>query len=84
MRAGLHLLYDTNLLTGLDKCKTPVLFLGGTRDRTINPESFTQAAALMPAASARMIRAAGHAPFISHPEQFLESIRGFLNGDQSA
>lgn len=84
MRAGLHLLYDTNLLTGLDKCKTPVLFLGGTRDRTINPESFTQAAALMPAASARMIRAAGHAPFISHPEQFLESVRGFLNGDQSA
>lgn len=84
LRTGLHLLYSNNLLASLGACKTPALYLGGGRDRTINPESFERAAAAMPAASTLMIRAAGHAPFISHPEQFLETVRGFLNGDQSA
>lgn len=84
LRTGLQLLYSNNLLASLGACKTPALYLAGGRDRTINPESFEWAAAAMPAASTRVIRAAGHAPFISHPEQFLDIIHGFLNGDQSA
>jgi pimeloyl-[acyl-carrier protein] methyl ester esterase len=84
MRTGLRLLYNNNLLAASGTCKVPTLFLGGTRDRTINPKSFEQAATMMPSASACMIRAAGHAPFISHQAQFLDIIRGYLKGDQSA
>jgi len=78
LHAGLHLLYSNNLLPRLGACKVPALFLGGSRDRVIRPESFDQAASLMPDASVSLINGAGHAPFISHQEKFLDIIRGFL------
>jgi len=81
---GLHLLYSNNLSGDLSKCKMPTLFLGGTRDRTIRPESFDQAASLMPDARVVSIPGAGHAPFISHEEEFLHTIRGFLQDDHNA
>lgn len=84
LRAGLHLLYSNNLLPGLGSCKIPTLFLGGSRDRTINPESFERAAKLMPAARSLVIRGAGHSPFISHEEKFLKSISEFLHGARAA
>ena len=83
MQTGLKLLYGNNLLGNLGKCNVPSLFLGGTRDRTISPESFARAAAKMPVADSRLIRAAGHAPFISHQDVFLDIIHGFLQGDQT-
>ena len=84
LQAGLHLLYSNNLLASSNGCKVPTLYLGGTRDRTILPVSFEQAAAMMPNASSLLIRGAGHAPFISHQDQFLDIIREFLQGEQSA
>ena len=82
LRTGLQLLYNNNLLAGLDSCNVPTLFIGGTRDRTIRPESFEQAAAMMPVGHSRLIRAAGHAPFISHQDEFLGIIREFMHGDK--
>lgn len=76
--AGLHLLYSTNLLPKLSECKIPSLFLGGSRDRTVRPESFAEAASLMPNAEAKLIPGAGHVPFISHKDEFLATIREFL------
>jgi pimeloyl-[acyl-carrier protein] methyl ester esterase len=78
LQAGLEILYGNNLLPALKHCKIPALFLGGTRDRTVRPESFERAAGLMPGAKAALIRGAGHAPFISHEDEFLEIIRRFL------
>ena len=78
---GLHLLYSNNLLAGLGSCEVPTLFIGGMRDRTIRPESYEQAAAMMPAGSSTLIRAAGHAPFISHQDKFLEIIQEFMHED---
>jgi len=83
MHTGLHLLYNNNLLAELGTCTVPTLFLGGTRDRTIKPESFAAAAAMMPAASSCLIPAAGHAPFVSHQDRFLAVIREFLEDDQT-
>lgn len=84
MHTGLHLLYSNNLVADSGSCKVPTLFLGGTRDRTIRPESFARAAALMPDAGSSLINAAGHAPFISHQDSFLGIIRRFLQGDQTS
>jgi len=82
LHTGLYLLYHNNLLTRIRSCKVPSLFLGGSRDRTVRPGSLSQAAALMPAASAVVIPGAGHAPFISHEEKFLDITLGFLNARQ--
>lgn len=84
LEAGLCLLYDNDLLAESVACKVPALFLGGTRDRTIRPESFTRAAALMPAGKACLVKGAAHAPFITHQDAFLDIIRGYLNGEKAA
>jgi pimeloyl-[acyl-carrier protein] methyl ester esterase len=81
---GLHLLYSNNLLPDLNECKVPALFLGGSRDRTIRPESFDQAASCMPDSKVASIPGAGHVPFISHEEEFLQIIRGFLHKERLA
>jgi len=83
LHTGLQLLYNNNLLADLNSCNVPTLFMGGTRDRTIRPESFERAAAMMPAGRSRLIRAAGHAPFISHQDEFLDIIREFIYGDKT-
>lgn len=81
LHTGLDLLYNNNLLDGVGSCNVPTLFIGGTRDRTIRPESYEQAAAMMPAGSSTLIRAAGHAPFISHQDKYLKIIREFMHED---
>lgn len=78
---GLQLLYANNLLPDLSRCEKPTLFLGGSRDRTILPESFKQAASLIPGARVEIIAGAGHAPFISHEEAFLNIVLKFLKGE---
>ena len=82
LHSGLHLLYHNNLLTRIRSCEVPSLFLGGSRDRTVRSGSLSQAADLMPDASARVIPGAGHAPFISHEEKFLDITLGFLHARQ--
>ncbi len=79
LQTGLQLLYSSNLLPRLSDCNTSSLFLGGSRDRTVRPESLGRAAALMPNARTRLITTAGHAPFISHEGAFLDIIREFLH-----
>jgi pimeloyl-[acyl-carrier protein] methyl ester esterase len=84
LSTGLHLLYHNSVMTELDSIKIPALWLGGSRDRTIRPESFSRAASLMPAATSSMVTGAGHAPFISHEEKFLDIIRSFLHEGRKA
>lgn len=83
LHSGLELLYGSNLLSGLGSSTVPTLYIGGTRDRTISPETFEQAAARMPAGIARSIRGAGHSPFISHRDSFLDIICKFIQGDKT-
>ncbi len=84
LQAGLHLLYGNDLSVKLDTCRVPALFLGGSRDRIVRAESFTRAADLTPEAEAHLLRAAGHAPFITHRDRFLAIMRGFLLGEKAA
>ena len=84
LQAGLHLLYSNDLSVKLDTCRVPALFLGGSRDRIVRAEAFTRAADLMPEAEAHLLRAAGHAPFITHRDRFLDIMRGFLIGEKAA
>lgn len=84
LETGLRLLYGNDLTAELKTCEVPALFLGGTRDRTIWPDSFTRAAALMPNAQAHLVIGAGHVPFITHSDGFLDIIHGFVRGEKTA
>ncbi len=78
LTAGLDLLRSADLTGELRTLETPVLFLGGRRDRLVPWRSIQDAAAMAPAATAEIIPGAGHAPFIGQPGTFLESVKRFL------
>ena len=48
------------------------------------PQSVRYDTGLEPVSSSSLIRGAGHAPFISHKEKFLNIIDGFLEVEQMA
>ena len=76
---GLDLLRTTDLAGELAALDTPVLFVGGRRDRLVPWQGIRAAAAMAPAGVAEIIPGAGHAPFIGQPGTFTESVKRFLN-----
>ncbi len=83
LTAGLKILQKSNLGSRLSGCNVPALFVGGSKDQLVHPDSPVHAAAQMPDATAKIIDGAGHVPFIGHPDRFLESLHGFLGSDKT-
>lgn len=75
---GLKILEQTDLRKALDKIKIPMLLLGGERD-TLVPKAAIMQLANNENIETSIIEKAGHAPFISHPEQCAEIISGFIH-----
>ncbi len=78
LAAGLHLLGDADLRSLLRTIKQPTLIIHGERDTLAPLAAAEYTAAHIPNAKLRVITGAGHAPFISHPEQFTAAIEEFL------
>lgn len=79
LRAGLHILLETDLRTRLTGWQKPTLLLQGERDLLTPPEAVRWAAGQNEMAHARIVPGAAHAVFLSHPDLFVESITGFLH-----
>jgi pimeloyl-[acyl-carrier protein] methyl ester esterase len=77
---GLRLLQETDARQCLQQLPMPVNFILGGKDRLVPPGL---ADALPPSAQVAVLPAAGHAPFISHPRLFLQSLQLALNNEQS-
>ncbi len=78
LAAGLELLRNSDLRAALGNIRCPVLLLAGERD-TLHPLAAMQATAeTIPSARLKVIAGAGHAPFISHKDIFLETVLSFL------
>jgi pimeloyl-[acyl-carrier protein] methyl ester esterase len=79
LRAGLNILRDVDLRSELQDIKQTALVIAGERDKLTPPEASLYLAQAMP--SARLVEVAGaaHAPFLSHPEFFVEQIKRFLH-----
>ncbi len=78
LAAGLHLLGEADLRPLLSSIKQPTLIIHGERD-TLAPLSAAEyTAAQIPNAKLVSISGAGHAPFISHPEEFIAVIEEFV------
>ncbi len=57
----------------------PALFLGGDSDPLVLPRGLQDSATLVADSHIGIITGAGHAPFLSHPEQVMEFVHGHID-----
>ena len=81
LRAGLGILRDADQRGALAGIKQPTLVIAGERDKLTPPEASRYMAQTMPKARLLEVAGAAHAPFLSHPEIFVEHVRGFLKNN---
>jgi pimeloyl-[acyl-carrier protein] methyl ester esterase len=66
------------VLAGID---TPALVIQGARDRLVPMGAARYYAEHLSRARLAPISGAGHAPFLSHPAEFLVALKAFIHGD---
>jgi pimeloyl-[acyl-carrier protein] methyl ester esterase len=79
LRAGLDILRDADLRAELPAIGQPTLVIAGERDKLTPPEASSWLVQAMPAACLATIAGAAHAPFLSHPDQFVAQLKSFLH-----
>ncbi len=80
LAGGLEILRSADLRPLLPKIEQPTLVLHGNRD-TLAPLAAAEfSAGQMQHAILKVISGAGHAPFISHPDEFVSAIEEFMHG----
>jgi pimeloyl-[acyl-carrier protein] methyl ester esterase len=78
LAAGLARLREGDLRAALPLVRVPALVMAGQRDRVIRAVASRKLARALPQARYVEIAGAAHAPFLSHPVQFLHHLQGFL------
>jgi pimeloyl-[acyl-carrier protein] methyl ester esterase len=79
LRSGLSILRDCDLRGALPDVKQATLVIGGERDTLTPPQASHYLAEQMPNAQLAIIKGAAHAPFLSHPDEFMKHLTGFLH-----
>jgi pimeloyl-[acyl-carrier protein] methyl ester esterase len=79
LQAGLDILRGCDLCSVLPDISQPVLVLAGERDTLIPLQASQYLANNIPNGRLAMIGGAAHAPFLSHPEEFVRHVVNFLN-----
>jgi len=80
LAGGLEILRSVDLRPLLAGIMQPTLVLHGNRDTLAPLAAAEYAAAQLPHGTLRVIAGAGHAPFISHPDEFVNAIEEFMHG----
>lgn len=76
---GLELLETCDLRSELGGLQVPSLWIGGRRDRLVDPRAMRQASEYTPRARFVQIEHGGHAPFLTDTDEVAELIRMFLD-----
>ena len=76
--AGLAILRTTDLRMLLPRIQVPCQVIHGAHDRLVPPAAARSLASGL-GASCHILSSAGHAPFLSHPEEFRAALGAFLN-----
>ncbi|AKC86816.1 pimeloyl-ACP methyl ester esterase BioH [Pseudoxanthomonas suwonensis] len=79
LQAGLRLLETTDLRRSLPGLRVPSLWLGGRRDRLVDPRGMAEAAALAPRSRFVELAGAAHAPFLGHADAVAAEIGAFAD-----
>jgi pimeloyl-[acyl-carrier protein] methyl ester esterase len=80
LRAGLKILSDLDLRNHVSAILHPALIIHGSHDTLAPSAAGAWLAQALPNAALELIRGAAHAPFLSHPQQTLKSMKRFLDG----
>lgn len=75
MDHGMQLLLKTDLRKTIKNICCPVLVLAGQRDRLVPESAINKMTALFTNGDSAIIKQAGHAPFLSHPQQFCQAVK---------
>ena len=75
---GLEVLQDSDLRDVLPVLRVPSLWIGGRRDRLVNPAAMQACAAIAPDARFVQVEHAGHAPFLTHAGEVADALLEFL------
>ena len=81
LEAGLAVLTESDLRESLHEITLPTLVVAGEYDRLTPPGAASWMAAQIPGAALGLLKAAGHAPFLSHADEFRRVLLGFLAAD---
>jgi pimeloyl-[acyl-carrier protein] methyl ester esterase len=79
LRGGLEILRDVDMRGDLRNIMQPTLAIAGERDKLTSPGASHFLAQAMPKARVVEIAGSAHAPFLSHPDFFVEQIKRFLH-----
>jgi len=79
LQSGLDILRDCDLRDALQNVRQPVLVMAGERDTLTPPQASQYMASRMPGARLATISGAAHAPFLSHPDEFIKHLVSFLH-----
>lgn len=75
---GLRVLMESDLREIFGDISVPTLVIAGEYDRLTPPAASSWMAANIRNARLRLLKGAGHAPFLSHADEFLGELLGFL------
>ena len=79
LKGGLEILRDTDLRDALDDIKQAALVIAGERDTLTPAAASVYMADALPNARLAVIKGAAHAPFLSHPQLFVQHLKSFLH-----
>ncbi|MCB5186309.1 pimeloyl-ACP methyl ester esterase BioH [Methylobacillus gramineus] len=82
LQQALNVLLDNDLRAQVASLQQETLLIHGDRDTLAPVQAANWLAQHLPAAQLRVIAGAGHAPFLSHAAQFVESLTEFLQAEQ--
>lgn len=81
LRGGLEILRDADQRGEVAGIQQQTLVVAGRRDKLTPPEASHYLAQVIPHARLIEIEGAAHAPFLSHPDDFVAQVREFLKND---
>ena len=78
LQKALHILLDTDLRSEIESLRRPALLIHGDCDTLVPVQGAHWLAQHLPFGRLRVIAGASHAPFLSHPDQFIAALIEFL------
>lgn len=83
LQKALRMLLENDLREEIPYLRKPVLLMHGDRDTLAPVQAAHWLAQHLPFGRLRVLAGASHAPFLSHPEQFIEALEQFLEPDHA-
>ncbi len=78
LQRALHILLESDLRTEVANIRKPTLLVHGDRDTLAPVQAAHWMMQQLPMGFLRVLSGAAHAPFLSHSDQFLETLNQFL------